>query len=152
MNVQRGVELVVGVFVLAGIAALMVMALQWSNFGGSRVSGYEVTARFDNVGGLTVQSPVKLAGLTIGRVEAITIHPETFQAEVRMVIDGRYDNLPADSFANIYTAGLLGAQYVEISPGGALESLEDGDRITMTQSAIILENVVSRFLFDKAAE
>ncbi|QGT78636.1 outer membrane lipid asymmetry maintenance protein MlaD [Guyparkeria halophila] len=152
MNVQRGVELVVGLFVLAGIAALMVMALQWSNFGASRVSGYEVTARFDNVGGLSVQSPVKLAGLTIGRVDSIEIHPETFQAEVRMVIDDQYDNLPTDSFANIYTAGLLGAQYVEISPGGALESLEDGDRITMTQSAIILESVVSKFLFDKAKE
>jgi len=152
MNVQRGVELVVGLFVLAGIAALMVMAVQWSNFGASRVSGYEIVARFDNVGGLTEKSPVKLAGLTIGRVESIELHPETFQAEVRMAIDDRYDNLPVDSFANIYTAGLLGAQYVEISPGGALETLGDGDRITMTQSAIILESVVSRFLFDKAKE
>lgn len=152
MNVQRGVELVVGLFVLAGIAALMVMALQWSNFGASRISGYEVLARFDNVGGLSEQSPVKLAGLTIGRVDSIEIHPETFQAEVRMVIDGKYDNLPSDSFANIYTAGLLGAKYIEISPGGALESLQDGDRITMTQSAIILESVVSKFLFDKAKE
>jgi phospholipid/cholesterol/gamma-HCH transport system substrate-binding protein len=103
-------------------------------------------------GGLSVQSPVKLAGLTIGRVDSIEIHPETFQAEVRMVIDDKYDNLPTDSFANIYTSGLLGAQYVEISPGGALESLQDGDRITMTQSAIILESVVSKFLFDKAKE
>ncbi|MFP4638950.1 MAG: outer membrane lipid asymmetry maintenance protein MlaD [Guyparkeria sp.] len=152
MNVQRGVELVVGLFVLAGIAALLVMALQWSNFGASRVAGYEVLARFDNVGGLTEKSPVKLAGLTIGRVDSIELHTETFEAEVRMVIDDRYDNLPTDSFANIYTSGLLGAKYVEISPGGALESLEDGDRITMTQSAIILESVVSRFLFDKASE
>ncbi|MGM0515991.1 MAG: outer membrane lipid asymmetry maintenance protein MlaD [Pseudomonadota bacterium] len=152
MNVQRGVELVVGLFVLAGIAALMVMAVQWSNFGASRVSGYEITARFDNVGGLTEKSPVKLAGLTIGRVESIELHPETFQAEVRMVIDDDYDNLPVDSFANIYTSGLLGAQYVEISPGGAVDTLADGDRITMTQSAIILESVVSRFLFDKARE
>jgi len=152
MNVQRGVELVVGLFVLAGIAALMVMAVQWSNFGASRVSGYEIVARFDNVGGLTEKSPVKLAGLTIGRVESIELHPETFQAEVRMAIDDRYDNLPVDSFANIYTAGLLGAQYVEISPGGSLDTLGDGDRITMTQSAIILESVVSRFLFDKAKE
>ena len=152
MNVQRGVELVVGLFVLAGIAALMVMAVQWSNFGASRVTGYEIVARFDNVGGLTEKSPVKLAGLTIGRVESIELHPETFQAEVRMAIDDRYDNLPVDSFANIYTAGLLGAQYVEISPGGSLDTLGDGDRITMTQSAIILESVVSRFLFDKAKE
>lgn len=152
MNVQRGVELVVGLFVLAGIAALMVMAVQWSNFGASRVSGYEIVAKFDNVGGLTEKSPVKLAGLTIGRVESIELDSETFQAEVHMAIDDRYDNLPVDSFANIYTAGLLGAQYVEISPGGALETLGDGDRITMTQSAIILESVVSRFLFDKAKE
>jgi phospholipid/cholesterol/gamma-HCH transport system substrate-binding protein len=152
MNVQRGVELVVGLFVLAGIAALMVMAVQWSNLGASRVTGYEITARFDNVGGLTEKSPVKLAGLTIGRVESIELDPETFQAEVRMVIDEDYDNLPVDSFANIYTAGLLGAQYVEISPGGAVDTLADGDRITMTQSAIILESVVSRFLFDKARE
>ncbi|HUX81891.1 MAG TPA: outer membrane lipid asymmetry maintenance protein MlaD [Halothiobacillus sp.] len=152
MNAQRGIEIVVGAFVLAGIIALLMLTLKWSNFGSTSVHGYTVTAEFDNVGGLSDRSPVKLAGMTIGRVERIQIDPKTFEAVVTLVIGDQYNNLPKDSFASIYTAGLLGAQYVEISPGGDTQVLKNGDKITMTQSAVILEKVISKFLFNKAAE
>lgn len=152
MHAQRFVELIVGLFVLAGILALLIMALSWTNFGASRVDGYQITAKFDNVGGLTTKAPVKMSGLTIGRVESIRMDPDTFEAVVTMQIDQQYDNIPTDTFANIYTAGLLGSQYVELSPGGSFDSLSDGDQITMTQSAFILESVISRFLFDKAQD
>jgi len=152
MGAQRGVELVVGLFVLAGIAALFVLAIKWSNFGSTQFQGYEITAKFDNIGGLTDRSPVKLAGMTIGRVEKISIDPKTFEAVVTMRIRNQYDNLPRDTFASIYTAGLLGAQYIELSPGADEKVLKNGDRITMTQSAVILEKVISKFLFNKAAE
>lgn len=152
MNTQRGIEIVVGAFVLAGIVAMLLLTLKWSNFGSTSIHGYTVTAEFDNVGGLTDRSPVKLAGMTIGRVERITVDPKTFEAVVTMVIGNQYNNLPKDSFASIYTAGLLGAQYIEISPGGDTKVLKNGDRIAMTQSAVILEKVISKFLFNKAAE
>lgn len=152
MNAQRGLEIVVGTFVLAGIVALLTLTFKWSDFSSSSVHGYTLTADFDNIGGLTNRSAVKLAGVTIGRVSGIRIDPATFEAVVTMQIEDKYNNLPKDSFANIYTAGLLGAQYIEISPGGDTAVLKNGDRITMTQSAIILEKVISKFLFNKAAE
>ncbi|HHQ69689.1 MAG TPA: outer membrane lipid asymmetry maintenance protein MlaD [Halothiobacillaceae bacterium] len=152
MHAHRYVELIVGLFVLAGAVVLMVMALSWTNFGASRVDGYRVIAKFDNVGGLTAKAPVKMSGLTIGRVESISMDPDTFEAVVVMQIRNEYDNIPTDTFANIYTAGLLGSQYIELSPGGSFDSLTDGDQITMTQSAFILESVISRFLFDRAQD
>ena len=152
MNAQRGLEIVVGAFVLAGIVALLTLTFKWSDFSDSSIHGYTLTADFDNIGGLTNRSAVKLAGVTIGRVTGIQVDPATFEAVVTMQIDNKYNNLPKDSFANIYTAGLLGAQYIEISPGGDTAVLKNGDRITMTQSAIILEKVISKFLFNKAAE
>ncbi|WTM87003.1 outer membrane lipid asymmetry maintenance protein MlaD [Halothiobacillus sp. DCM-1] len=152
MNAQRGLEIVVGAFVLAGIVALLTLTFQWSDFSGSSIRGYTLTADFDNIGGLSNRSPVKLAGVTIGRVSNIRIDPATFEAVVTMQIDNKYNNLPKDSFASIYTAGLLGAQYIEISPGGDTAVLKNGDQITMTQSAVILEKVISKFLFNKAAE
>ena len=151
MNTQRGIEIVVGAFVLAGIVALLVLTLKWSDFGSSSVTGYTLTAEFDNIGGLTDRSPIKMAGVTIGRVSGIRIDPKTFEAVVTMVISRQYDNLPKDSFASIYTSGLLGAQYIEISPGGDTTVLKNGDRITMTQSAVVLEKIISKFLFNKAA-
>jgi len=93
-----------------------------------------------------------MAGVTIGRVSAIRIDPKTFEAVVSMVISSKYDNLPKDSFASIYTAGLLGEQYIDISPGGDTKVLKNGDKITMTQSAVVLEKIISKFLFNKAAQ
>jgi len=152
MTSHRTLETWVGIFVALGIGALFILALQMSNFGSTSVRGYEIVAHFDNIGGLTERSPVKLAGLTIGRVGDIRVDPETFEAVVTLRIDGRYDNLPRDTFASIYTAGLLGEQYIELSPGAEEVVLKQGDRLMMTQSAVILERLISQFLFDKAAE
>jgi len=152
MNTHRTVEILVGAFVALGIAALFILSIQMSNFGSTSVKGYEITARFDNIGGLTERSPVKLAGLTIGRVTDIEIDPETFEAVATLRIDGRYNNLPRDTIASIYTAGLLGEQFIELSPGADEAVLGQGDRLMMTQSAVILERIISQFLFDKAAE
>ncbi|MDD3609100.1 MAG: outer membrane lipid asymmetry maintenance protein MlaD [Halothiobacillaceae bacterium] len=153
MDNSRALELAVGGFVAAGIVAVLVLALQMSNLTQVRVDdAYTLTAEFDNIGGLTVRSPVKLSGVTIGRVDAIAIDPKTFRAVASLRIDGRYRNLPQDTFASIYTAGLLGEQFIELAPGGEERFLADGDRIAMTQSAVVLEKIISQFLYDKAAE
>jgi phospholipid/cholesterol/gamma-HCH transport system substrate-binding protein len=111
-----------------------------------RDASYEITARFDNVGSLRVRAPITLAGVRIGRVTAVDVNPETFQAEVKLAIDQRYDKLPSDSSAAIQTAGILGEQYIALQPGGAMENLKAGDRIGFTQSAVVLENLIGRFL------
>ncbi|MFP4294235.1 MAG: outer membrane lipid asymmetry maintenance protein MlaD [Halothiobacillaceae bacterium] len=152
MKTHHSAEVWVGLFVALGLGALFVLAMQMSNFGAGAGNTYQIEARFDNVGGLTERSPVKLAGLTIGRVGRIDVDTETFEAVVTLQIDRAYDNLPRDTFASIYTAGLLGEQYIELSPGAEDAVLEEGDRLAMTQSAVILERLVSQFLFDKAAE
>ncbi|MGC9457455.1 MAG: outer membrane lipid asymmetry maintenance protein MlaD [Halothiobacillaceae bacterium] len=152
MKSHRTAEIWVGLFVALGIGALFVLSVQMSNFGATSGNTYSLQARFDNIGGLTERSPVKLAGLTIGRVGRIDVDPETFEAVVTLKIDRAYDNLPRDTFASIYTAGLLGEQYIELSPGAEEAVLAEGDRLAMTQSAVILERLISQFLFDKAAE
>lgn len=143
----------VGVFVALGLAALTMLALRVSNLTSfSMDAGYQLTAQFDNIGGLKVRAPVKLAGVVIGRVESIRVDPETFRAEVSMRIDNRYQILPLDTVAAIYTSGLLGEQYIGMSPGAEEALLKDGDRITLTQSSIVLENLIGQFLYSKAAE
>ncbi len=152
MQRSRALEVVVGLFVAAGIGALLVLALQVSNvaaFTGG--SGYRLEARFENVGGLKVRSPVKMGGVRIGRVEAIDYDQERYEAVVTLRIQRRYDRIPVDTTAAIYTSGLLGEQYVGLEPGGEEEYLADGDRIQLTQSAMVLEQVLGRFLFSKAA-
>ncbi|MFP4129180.1 MAG: outer membrane lipid asymmetry maintenance protein MlaD [Halorhodospira sp.] len=144
---QRLVEMGVGLFVVAGLAALLVLALQVSGLAELRQgAGYHVTAKFENVGSLREQAPVSMAGVRIGRVEAIELDPESHRATVRMRIKARYDSIPADSTAAIYTAGLLGEQYVGIQPGWESERLGDGDRVTDTQSAVVLERLLGQFL------
>jgi phospholipid/cholesterol/gamma-HCH transport system substrate-binding protein len=113
---------------------------------------YRVTARFDNIGGLAVKAPVTLAGVRIGRVTAIDVDRELYSAVVTLEIDTAYDNLPLDTSASILTAGLLGAQYVGLDPGGDIEFLTDGDRIELTQSAVVLENLIGQLLFSKTSE
>jgi phospholipid/cholesterol/gamma-HCH transport system substrate-binding protein len=110
-----------------------------------------VTARFDNIGGLKPGAPVKSAGVVVGRVDNIGLNSKTFQAEVRLKMQNGYP-FPKDSSAKILTSGLLGEQYIGLEPGGDTNNLAQGDRITMTQSAIVLENLISQFLFSKAAE
>jgi phospholipid/cholesterol/gamma-HCH transport system substrate-binding protein len=153
MNQTRLMELVVGLFICLGLAAMFLLTLQVSTQNDiGRNTSYSVTARFDNVGSLRVRAPITLAGVRIGRVTAVDVNPETFQAEVKLTIDRHYDKLPADSSAAIQTAGILGEQYIALQPGGAMENLKEGDRINFTQSAVILENLIGRFLAQSGNE
>jgi phospholipid/cholesterol/gamma-HCH transport system substrate-binding protein len=144
----------VGVLMLAGAAALFFLAMKASNFASidDGKDGYMISARFDNIGGLKVRAPVTLAGVRIGQVQSITVDSETFEAVVRMSIRSQYDRIPGDTFAKILTSGLLGEQYIGLDPGGSLENLADGDEITVTQSALVLEDIIGKFLFSKAEE
>ncbi len=147
MDNSRIIEIWVGVFVAIGIGALFLLAMQVSNLTEFRETkdGYAVNAAFQNIGSLKVRSPVKLAGVKIGRVSAIHLDNENYQAIVVMHIQPQY-KLPDDSIASIYTSGLLGEQYVAIDAGGSPEYLEDGDSFDITQSALVLEELVGKFL------
>lgn len=149
---SKGVEIAVGVFVALGLAALFMLAMQVSNLASySDDEGYEIVAHFDNVGGLKVRSPVTMSGVTVGRVKSIDFDDQSYQAVVTLGINDMYRRIPEDTFANIYTAGLLGEQYIGLDPGGSTEFLKDGDVLQQTQSALILEQVIGQFLFDKAS-
>jgi phospholipid/cholesterol/gamma-HCH transport system substrate-binding protein len=158
MRQSRATELSTGLFVLLGFAALFFLTTQVTNRGirfGDE--GYRVSAQFTNIGGLKVGAPVAMAGVRIGRVENIDFDKQTFMAQVSMRIDAKYDTVPEDSFANINTSGLLGGQYIGIEPGPSETYLKDGDQMTNTQPAIVLESLISKFLFsmggkDKDAE
>ena len=142
----------VGLFVLVGAAALVFLALQAANLLqlGTQ-AGYRVTARFDNIGGLKPKTAVKSAGVVVGRVETIGFNDKVFQAQVTLALDKRYA-FPKDSSLKILTSGLLGEQYIGIEAGADTQNLGDGDTIATTQSAVVLENLISQFLFSKAAE
>jgi phospholipid/cholesterol/gamma-HCH transport system substrate-binding protein len=153
MGTTRTMEILVGAFMAAGCVALFFLAMRVSNLSaGVDGDGYALQARFDNIGSLKVRAPVSMAGVRLGRVEAIDFDEETFQAVVTLRIDAAYDQIPADTFANIYTAGLLGEQYVALDPGGSPDLLGDGDQIEHTQSALVLERMIGQFLFNKAQE
>jgi phospholipid/cholesterol/gamma-HCH transport system substrate-binding protein len=148
MMQTKTVEIAVGLFVAAGIAALFMLAMKASNLSAATIrDGYTVTARFDNVGGLKVQSPVSVGGVRVGRVTGIRYDQERYEAEVTLTIDPRYNRFPTDTSASIFTAGLLGEQYVNLEPGGAEDYLKDGDQIDLTQSALVLEQLIGRFLY-----
>ncbi|MBI5039663.1 MAG: outer membrane lipid asymmetry maintenance protein MlaD [Gammaproteobacteria bacterium] len=153
MDRSRAIEIGVGLFVAAGLAALFMLAMQVSNLSAmSNDQGYELIARFENVGGLKVRSPVSVGGVRVGRVSAIDFDNETFEAVVHMNIANQYNAFPTDTSARIFTAGLLGEQYVALEPGGAEEVLKGGSQIQLTQSALVLEQIIGQFLFSKAAE
>ena len=144
-------DLWVGFFVAVGLASLVFLALKVGNLSGSSMSDtYRLEAKFDNIGGLKVRAPIKSAGVVVGRVAEIRFDPENYVAVVRMQVDGRY-KFPRDTFATILTSGLLGEQYVGFEVGGAQEVLKDGDVIKKTQSAVVLEKLISQFMFSKAA-
>lgn len=146
-------DTLIGLFVAAGIAGLFFLALQVSNLSTFiEQDSYTVIARFDNSGGLKVKSPVSVAGVKIGQVSSIGFDPETYQSVVKMSIYSQYDNLPSDTTASVFTAGLLGEQYVSLEPGGSEEYLKEGSNIEITQSAIILERAIGQFLFKSAEE
>jgi phospholipid/cholesterol/gamma-HCH transport system substrate-binding protein len=145
-------DLWVGLFVCAGIGALLVLALKIGNMSGFSVADtYKVYAEFDNVGGLKPRAPVKSAGVVVGRVADVSFDNETFRARVTLHIDKRY-KFPKDSSASILTAGLLGEQYIGMDGGGDDHMLKDGDRLMITQSAVVLEKIIGQFLYGKAAE
>ncbi|HEC16596.1 MAG TPA: outer membrane lipid asymmetry maintenance protein MlaD [Sedimenticola sp.] len=149
----RTMEILVGAFMAAGFVALFFLAMQVSNLSAiSEGDGYHVTARFDNIGGLKVRSPVAMAGVRIGRVTAITFDDTTYEAVVTMLIDSNRNTIPEDTFAKIYTSGLLGEQYIGLDPGGSEEFLKEGSHISLTQSALVLEEIIGQFLFSKAEE
>ncbi len=145
-------DLWVGIFVAIGIAALLFLSLKVGNLSSARLSDtYALHARFDNIGGLKVRGPVKSAGVVVGRIVDIRFDPASYEAVVTMDIDGRY-RFPKDTFAAIYTSGLLGEQFVGFDVGGEEALLKAGDTIAKTQSAVVLEKLISQFLFNKAAE
>ena len=145
-------DLWVGLFVAAGIGALLVLALKVGNMGTySAAQGYTLIGNFENIGGLRPKAPVKSAGVVVGRVTDIQFNPETFDAVVTMNIDSRYQ-FPKDTFASILTSGLLGEQYIGLSAGGDEIMLKSGDKIMKTNSAMVLEELIGRFLFNKASE
>lgn len=145
---KRSVEITVGLFVLFGVLALLALAVKVSGLTSwGQVSSYMVEAPFDNIGGLKVRASVRIAGVKIGRVSAIKIDPKTFQALVVMSIDQQYNHIPSDSSASILTQGLLGANYVSLSPGFDETSLGNRDRIQTTHSAMILENLIGQVMY-----
>lgn len=152
MQASKTIETLVGIFVALGLVALFFMAMQVSNLGELRTAegSYRIIARFENVGGLRVRAAVSVGGVLVGRVSQIGFDNRTYEAVVEMRIDPHYNTLPVDTSASILTAGLLGEQYVGLSPGGSEQYLKDGDKLDLTQSAVILEQVISRFLFNKA--
>jgi phospholipid/cholesterol/gamma-HCH transport system substrate-binding protein len=149
---KRNVEIMVGLFVLMGMAGLVFLALKAANLAsfGAR-DGYAVTARFDNIGGLKPRSPVRSAGVTVGRVKTIALDPKTFEGVVTMELDSSV-RFPRDSSAKILTAGLLGDQYIGIEAGASDQDLVAGGQIRQTQSAVVLENLIGQLVTGKAAE
>ncbi len=148
---SRKVEILVGLFVAASIAAFFMLAMSVSNL--SSYEGgdsYQLTARFDNVGGLKVRSAVSAGGVTIGRVSDIQYNSDTYEAIVSMTIKAKYNKFPIDTAASILTSGLLGEQYIGFDPGAEEKYLKQGDVIDLTQSALVLEQIISQFLYNKA--
>ena len=146
-------DLWVGIFVAAGIAALFVLALKVGNASTTfnTAATYGIVAEFDNIGGLKVRAPVKSSGVVVGRVDDIQFDGRKFIARVVMNIDKRYA-FPRDTSVSILTSGLLGEQYIGLEAGGDSEMLKDGDTVKLTQSAVVLEKLIGQFLYNKAAE
>lgn len=153
MRANYKVELSSGIFLLMGIAALLWLATEATDYGMQvGENTYKVTARFSNVGDLKTRAPVKIGGVTVGLVEQITLDPVEFSAVVEMQIDRRFSEIPNDSGASILTSGVLGDRYIGLDPGGSFEVLEDGDEIFVTQSAVVLETLISKYLFNSDKE
>jgi len=150
---NKTVEITVGVFVAVGLAAFFVLAMQVSNLSAfANEDGYLLEARFDNIGGLKTRAAVTMAGVKVGRVDSIGFDNETYEAVVQLKINHQYNTLPKDTSASIYTSGLLGEQYLSLEPGGDMEYMLENDRFKITQSAMVLEELIGQFLFNKAAE
>jgi phospholipid/cholesterol/gamma-HCH transport system substrate-binding protein len=147
MRQTHAIEIGTGLFVLFGFAALLFMVQEiTSERIGLQREGYQLTAEFDNIGGLKVGAPVSMAGVIIGRVVQIEFNPRDYRALVHLRIDPQFNQIPNDSDAAIYTQGLLGSQYIGMTAGGSELPFKNNDRIELTQSALVLENLISKFL------
>lgn len=148
MRANYRVEIASGIFLLLGIAALIWLALRATDFGQDiGEETYSISARFTNIGDLRSRAPVKIGGVTVGLVESITLDPVSFEALVSMEIDLRYNEIPNDTGASVLTSGILGDRYIGLEPGGSPEMLIDGDELFITQSAIVLEQLIGKFVF-----
>jgi phospholipid/cholesterol/gamma-HCH transport system substrate-binding protein len=149
---SRLMEIMVGLFMLLFLGAMFMLAMKVSNLTSFTSSaGYNLVAKFENVGGLKARAPVAASGVKVGEVTDITYDPETFEASVTLSIDNRFnDTFPLDTTASIYTAGLLGEQYIGLDPGAEEDMLKDGEEITLTQSAIVLERLIGQVLFSRS--
>jgi len=153
MQQTRSVEMGTGLFVLLGMSALFFLTTQTTgsnNFSGAET--YEVSARFDNIGSLKIRAPVAMSGVTIGRVTSVRFDPVTLDAEVKFEIDVLYNQIPDDSDAAILTSGLLGSQYIGLQAGFSEMYLEEGSEVPFTQSAIVIENLISKYLFNSSSD
>jgi phospholipid/cholesterol/gamma-HCH transport system substrate-binding protein len=149
---QRNLELAVGLFMAIGLGALLMLALQVSDLGTSvGKDGYRIEARFDNIGQLKTRAAVKMSGVAIGQVVDIHVDHATFDAVVVMQIDRRFNDIPVDTSAQIFTSGMLGEQYIALQPGGEETFLAEGDTITLTQPALVLEQLIGQFMMSKAS-
>ena len=149
---RKLIDLWVGFFVILGFVGLLFLALRVGNVSSANFAEtYRLTAKFDNIGGLKVRGPVKSAGVVVGRVSEIRLDPGSYEAQVTLTIDSRY-RFPKDTFASILTAGLLGEQYIGLDAGGDERMLKDGEVVAKTQSAVVLEKLISQFMFNKASE
>jgi phospholipid/cholesterol/gamma-HCH transport system substrate-binding protein len=149
---RKTMDLWVGIFVIAGVVALLLLAFKVGNLGAEQgVKTYIVEARFENIGGLKLKAPVKTSGVLVGRVSGIHFDNVKFQAVVKLALDRRYD-FPKDTSASILTSGLLGEVYIGLDAGGDDKMLKEGDKIMLTQSAVVLEKLIGQFLFSKASE
>jgi len=152
MMTRKELDLWVGIFAVAGMGAMLFLSLKVANLASfSSADAYQINAKFENIGGLKIRAPVKSAGAVVGRVGDIRFDNESFEAVVSMNIDARFQ-FPKDSSAKILTSGLLGEQYIGITAGGDSVNLKKGDTLKLTQSAVVLENLIGQFLYNKAAE
>jgi len=152
MMTRKELDLWVGIFAVVGIGAILFLSLKVANLASfSSSETYQINAKFENIGGLKIRAPVKSAGVVVGRVGDIRFDNESFEAVVALNIDSRF-KFPKDSSAKILTSGLLGEQYIGITAGGDSAYLKTGDTLKLTQSAVVLENLIGQFLYNKAAE
>jgi phospholipid/cholesterol/gamma-HCH transport system substrate-binding protein len=152
-DTAKGMDIGVGLFILLGLGSVLFLVTQ--SLGSNDLStrdSYTLHAHFDHIGNLKVRAPVALAGVTIGRVSQISVDPEEFRAYVELQIDARFDQLPVDTFASIATSGIFGGKYIELSPGGDESVLQDDDEMELTQSAILLENLIGKFMLNSKGE
>ena len=148
---SRAVQIWVGLFVVAGMVSLLMLSMKVSNISVfTENKGYEIKANFENIGGLKVRSPVTMAGVVVGRVSHIGFDKQTYEAVVTLTIQDQFNNIPKDTSASIFTAGLLGEQYIGLEPGGSDDFLKSGSEIKLTQSAVVLEQLIGQFLVSQA--